>query len=133
MSADERARLLEEASGLVNGARNGTYGEPVDDYTKVAGLWNAYITGVLARNGVDLEGLLPLEPHDAIAMMVLLKVSRIANDAGHRDNWVDIAGYAACGWDARVDEQARLKVVSPVDRVADLHRRIVDIVGGYND
>ena len=132
MSADERARLLDEASGLVNGARNGTYGEPVDDYTKVAGLWNAYIQGVVDRKTARGESGL-LEPHDAIAMMVLLKVSRIANDAGHRDNWVDIAGYAACGWDATVDERARLRGVSPVDEVAALHARIVDIVGGYND
>lgn len=38
---------------------------------------------------------------DVANMMVLLKVAR--NKASwHRDNWVDIAGYAACG--AEVDK-----------------------------
>jgi len=102
VSAAERAGILAEAAGLVNGDRNGTYGEPYDDYRKVSGMWNAYIEGVMARRAAEGDpapsGL--LEPHDAIAMMVLLKVARIANSPGHRDNWVDIAGYAACGWDA---------------------------------
>jgi hypothetical protein len=139
VSGAERSGLLSEASSLVGGDRNRTYGEPIDDYTKVAGMWNAYLTGVLARLGVDLDGVLPLEPHDAIAMMVLVKVARIANDAGHRDNWVDLAGYAACGWDAWVDGQARLAPrarpaeTSTVDRVAELHAEIGRLVGGYND
>ena len=30
-------------------------------------------------------------------MMILLKVGRIAGGSLSQDNWVDIAGYAACG------------------------------------
>jgi hypothetical protein len=30
-------------------------------------------------------------------MMALLKVARIATGHGKADNWVDLAGYAACG------------------------------------
>jgi hypothetical protein len=30
-------------------------------------------------------------------MMALLKVARLAHSPSHRDSWLDIAGYAACG------------------------------------
>jgi hypothetical protein len=30
-------------------------------------------------------------------MMSLLKLARIRSNPGHSDNWIDLAGYAACG------------------------------------
>ena len=30
-------------------------------------------------------------------MMALLKIARISKNPQHMDNWVDLAGYAACG------------------------------------
>ena len=102
MPADRRREVLNEASSLVNGDRNDTYGDPYDDYMKVSKMWNAYLEGLMKRRGISVSPALTdlIEPHDAIAMMVLLKTARIANAPGHRDNWVDLAGYAACGWDA---------------------------------
>jgi len=38
-----------------------------------------------------------LKPSDVAAMMALLKIARIATGHGKADNWVDLAGYAACG------------------------------------
>ena len=38
-----------------------------------------------------------LEPHDVAAMLALLKIARIASGHAKADNWVDLAGYAACG------------------------------------
>lgn len=102
MSVERRKAILDEASSLVNGDRNETYGDPYDDYMKVSKMWNAYLEGLMKRRGINVSPALTdlIEPHDAIAMMVLLKTARIANAPGHRDNWVDLAGYAACGWDA---------------------------------
>ncbi|MDU0991272.1 MAG: DUF6378 domain-containing protein, partial [Enterococcus faecium] len=59
-----------------------------DCFADIAVFWAMYLdTAVCAR--------------DVANMMVLLKVAR--NKASwHRDNWVDIAGYAACG--AEVDK-----------------------------
>ena len=34
-------------------------------------------------------------PKDVAALMMLVKVARFANDPTHRDNLVDICGYAA--------------------------------------
>ena len=38
-----------------------------------------------------------IDPDDAAALLALLKIARIATGHGKSDNWVDLAGYAACG------------------------------------
>lgn len=85
-SADKRAALLREAERLVNGDRNTQYDEPAADFARTAAMWSAYL-------GV------PVALHDVAAMMALLKLARIRHSPTHRDNWTDLAGYAACGWD----------------------------------
>jgi hypothetical protein len=47
----------------------------------------------------------PIAPHDVAAMMAMLKLSRIRWSPGKRDSWVDLAGYAACGWDCARDPE----------------------------
>jgi hypothetical protein len=32
-------------------------------------------------------------------MMIGVKLARLANKMGHEDTWMDIAGYAALGWE----------------------------------
>lgn len=89
-----RTRILKEADGLINGDRNDTYGDPIDDFTTTADLWTTYI-----RRVVDRRQSSQLKPHDVAAMMLLLKVSRLMWSPEKRDHWVDAIGYAACGWD----------------------------------
>lgn len=36
-------------------------------------------------------------------MMCLFKIARIATGHGKADNWVDLAGYAACGGELEAD------------------------------
>lgn len=81
-----RAEVLQTAESLVNGDRNAQYGDPRQDFQRTAAMWSAYL-------GVQVE------PHDVAAMMALLKVSRIRWSPQKLDSWVDLAGYAACGWD----------------------------------
>lgn len=78
--------MLEEAANAVEGDRNVQYGPPLEDFQRTATMWSAYL-------GV------PIQPHDVGAMMALVKVSRIRQSPAKRDSWVDLAGYAACGWD----------------------------------
>lgn len=87
--ADTEARrtLLDEAAEIVTKDRNTTYGEPEDTFSRIAGLWSSYLRG---RN--------PITATDVANMMILMKVARLSTNPGHRDSWVDIAGYAACGW-----------------------------------
>ena len=93
MSTNDRAAVLAEAELLVNGDRNNSYGPPNQDFARTAHMWSAYL---------DIE----VSNHDVAAMMGMLKLSRIRWSHDKRDHWVDLAGYAACGWDC-VAEEAR--------------------------
>jgi hypothetical protein len=87
-----RTELLAEAETLVNGERDNQYGDPRDDFRKTAGMWDIYLKAVYKERSTLL-------PHDVAALLCMLKISRIAWSPDKRDNWVDLAGYAACGWD----------------------------------
>jgi len=81
-----RKEVLEAAQTCVCGNREDDYGSPENNFARIANLWNAYL-------GVD-----KIKPHDVAAMLALLKVARIASEGhGKADNWIDLAGYAACG------------------------------------
>ena len=84
-----RRALLEAAADTIDGDRNTTYGGPETSFTKIAAFWNEYL------GWSDM-----IEPHDVAAMLALLKIARIAGSGGtHKDSWMDLAGYAACGWE----------------------------------
>lgn len=86
-----REALLEMACRIVSGDRDRQYGSPEDSFWAIAHYWTVYLQQV---------GHLPehreLTAEDTAIMMILLKVARQAG-RGKLDNWVDIAGYAACG------------------------------------
>lgn len=95
--SNPRSNVLTEADDLINGDRNNQYGEPNDDFRKTADMWSVYLSSV-AKAPVTLL------PHDVAVLMMMLKISRIAWSPSKQDNWVDLAGYAACGWDCVVSE-----------------------------
>lgn len=81
----KRADILDEAKNITsNGRKAGEYGKPEDSFQTIARFWSGYL---------DRE----IKPADVAVMMILLKVARIKSGTGKKDNWVDIAGYAACG------------------------------------
>ena len=87
-----RKKLLDTAESLVNGDRNVEYGDPIDDFRKTAEMWTVYLNSVFSQRP-------HLVAHDVAALLCMLKLSRIAWSPERADNWVDLAGYAACGWD----------------------------------
>lgn len=85
-----RTDILNAANKIVNGAREQQYGKPEDNFSTIADLWNAYLTGV-SKWGIDIGTV------DVANMMILLKIARCAPATLPKaDNFVDIAGYAAC-------------------------------------
>ncbi len=84
-----RSDALDAAKAAVE-QRNKRYGEPEDNFTRIAMLWNAYLA---CRRFPTV----PLTATDIAIMSGLFKVARLANDPTHQDSWVDLAGYAACG------------------------------------
>lgn len=83
----ERSVLLQEAEELVTGDRNKTYGSPTQNFEDTATVWNVQLGHKLKE---------PLTSSDVAMLMILLKVVR-HKASKKRDNWLDIAGYAACG------------------------------------
>lgn len=88
-----RQAVLAAAAAAITGAREDTYGDPEQSFTTIAQFWTAYLDHFI-------------EPHDVAAMMALLKLARIKHSGGrHRDSWVDLAGYSACGAEVAMDRQ----------------------------
>ena len=86
----KREEILDAAKRCVCGDREQDYGSPERNFELIACLWADYLQGI----GVNLDFL---EPHDVAAMLALLKIARIASGHAKEDNWIDLAGYAACG------------------------------------
>jgi len=83
-----KVSVLEEAQTIVYGDREKTYGHPAKNLKTIASMWSAYM------NNMD-DGNFVVTAKDVAAMMMLVKVARFANDPSHRDNLVDVCGYAA--------------------------------------
>jgi hypothetical protein len=79
-----RNAILAAAMSAVTGDREETHGRPEDSFGRIAMLWEAYLDRTI-------------DCHDVALMMALLKVARAKGNPHHADNWIDLAGYAACG------------------------------------
>lgn len=106
-----RKDVLDAAERCVNGDREQDYGSPEDNFRTIAKMWSAYLSAApcmedleTAITGVVLgPKIVNLTPYDVAAMLALLKIARIASGHSKADNWVDLAGYAACGGELQGD------------------------------
>jgi hypothetical protein len=79
-----RTAVLDVAKQAVTKDRAATHGALANSFAAIAAIWSV-------RLGV------PVTAAQVSIMMVDLKTVRAWGNPGHADNWVDIAGYAACG------------------------------------
>lgn len=98
-----RGRLLAEAARITHGDRNLSYGSPTQNFTDIASVWNVQFRHKLSEGQSFV-------PADIARAMVGMKLVRMIA-ADKFDNWLDIAGYAGCGWEALEEEQAAQKTV----------------------
>lgn len=84
----KREEILNKALEIVKGAREEQYGTPEDCFYTIAQMWSAYLGKTL--NSVDVA-----------MMMILLKIVRSKNNQEYDDNYIDIAGYAACAGECK--------------------------------
>lgn len=87
-----RKTILDAAEKCVCHDRQDTHGRPEDSFGAIADLWTAYLD--IGRE---------ITPVDVAQMMILLKVGRAKENPKHQDNWVDMAGYAACAGEIAAD------------------------------
>ena len=95
---ETRREILQAAERCVCGDRDRDYGGPENSFEAIGALWGAYLwhRHELGKPG-NAVGKNFIDPKDVAAMMVLFKMARVATGQNKADNWVDAAGYAACG------------------------------------
>jgi hypothetical protein len=76
--------ILQEAERITSTDRATDYGDMKASFDRIAGMWSALFGHTFTGKDVALA-------------MLCLKISR-ATTGNKRDNWVDIAGYAKCGY-----------------------------------
>ena len=79
--------LLDEAKQVID-ARGSHYGHPLENWTRIAALWSAYLSHKL-KDGECITAL------DHGLMMDLVKTARLIETPEHWDSYLDKAGYAA--------------------------------------
>lgn len=88
-----REEILAAAKQCVCGDRDQDYGSSEKSFNMIAALWEPYLRQKCVSTGGDVC----ITGADVGAMMALFKIARIATGHGKADNWIDLAGYAACG------------------------------------
>jgi hypothetical protein len=78
----EAVDILAEASCLLTDTRMETYGSFWENHRRIGVMWGELL---------QLEE--PITPEIVAVMMALVKISRIANDSTHTDNYIDAVAY----------------------------------------
>lgn len=76
--------ILDKAKTIINGERQGTYGNAEDNFASIAAFWSTYLNT-------------PIDSTDVANMTILMKVARNSSGVYKDDNYIDICGYAALG------------------------------------
>ena len=79
-----RGDILDTAKEYVTKDRAADHGDMEDNFNMIADYWSLHLEQ-------------HIDAHDVAVMMTLLKVARIKSNPKHMDNFIDGAGYLACG------------------------------------
>ena len=99
----KRTEILDAAKRCVVGDREQDYGRPENSFETIGLLWSVYLRAAYPELA-KVMGVNRIKPKDVAAMLALLKIARIASGHAKEDNWVDLAGYAACGGEIETEE-----------------------------
>lgn len=89
-----RENVLDTAKKCVNGDRDHQYGSPENNFSAIAAYWSIYLGKEISAGDVAM-------------MMALLKIARAEKSPKKLDNYVDLAGYAACAGEIAGSETVR--------------------------
>jgi CRP-like cAMP-binding protein len=92
----DREYFLKTAGDMINGPRADDYGPALINHERIATIWSVILRRKLLHT---------ITPAEVTAMMVGLKLARLAEDMNQDDSWVDIIGYAALGGEISNDEE----------------------------
>jgi hypothetical protein len=88
-----RKQAVEIIGNCVCKERNEAYGSVEENFSNIADLWTWWLKkrGMLSVTAPELTVL------DVAQMIAFIKIARKLNDIEYLDNWIDDAGYNACG------------------------------------
>lgn len=92
-----RQEALYEAARIITGARDEQYGGPEENFGRIAKIWSVIF-------GIEVT-------KEEVAMaMVAVKMARYSSKSGFQpDTWIDIAGYAGCGYEVgKIENDAKV-------------------------
>lgn len=97
-----RKTILTTAKTLTCGDRNKSYGQPHDNLSDCAALWEAYLNTkarcwVQRGNGYAMR----ITSEDVAWMMSLVKMARSFQPGMHMDNYIDATAYSAIAGECR--------------------------------
>ena len=97
--SQSRRQFLKEVEECVCRDRQNSYSDAEDNFSVIAELWTTWARtrGILGLNE-------SFDRRDVAMMSALIKVARAAHNLSIRDNWIDLAGYAACGGGITIKE-----------------------------
>lgn len=96
------AGIAQKAASLVAGDRDRQHGNKLHNFENIARMWDGYLT-------VKYGPQKPLTAADVGHLLVLLKIARTQSGALNLDDYVDMAGYAACAGEiAQVEGEERV-------------------------
>ena len=102
-----RSDMLAQAAQTVDGDRDKEFGDPLDNMQCAAQLIGGYLG---ARRGDSIEAA------DVPVIMSLFKIARLAGNRGATDSWLDLAGYAAIGFDVQQRDRGKEERPAPKKR-----------------
>jgi hypothetical protein len=98
-----RVEALREAARIIAGDRDAQYGGPEENFDRISKIWSVIL-------GIDVT------TEDVAMCMVGLKVARYAAKSGFQaDTWIDIAGYAGCGYEVGLPKDEKSPAPAPVN------------------
>jgi hypothetical protein len=80
----KRQEILDTAKQAVTKDRAATHGDAESSFAEIGKIWGIRLGAVIS-------------PEQVAIMLTDLKTVRAWHNPTHADNWVDLAGYAACG------------------------------------
>jgi len=87
------AAIAQKASELIGGQRNRQHGAKRRNFENIATLWQAWLDILATKQSKPST---TLSSHDIGIMMVLMKAARTQTGQTNLDDYIDMAGYAAC-------------------------------------
>ena len=118
-----RQDILNKALEIVTNNREDIHGRAENSFKAIAAMWQAY----LDHKQTAHDDKVNIEPHDVALMMGLLKIVRAGFNPGHKDNFIDLAGYAACAGESESEESEITMVQANM-----LYRQVRDEVRGLD-